>query len=247
MTKAEIKSQEVVDQRNSGWTPAIVGSLSACIVGGLISYFVLKSFIPIFPFPELPEMGLGPPPELVKKYHDAEYAFRSNNGASDCAIIGLCIGAMMGLFTVRTRRILSTVAGGIGGLLGGAIAGYFIGQLLAHGLIVKTEMTLLHSTLFHLAIWVSISIGIAIAICLVHPNAKQFLAALIAAVISGALASISFNALGSTFFPFSNLALITPNSVNELILWIGTSSIALGVGFGLGMRKPTPKNIVYGE
>ncbi len=246
MTTEEIDAKKTVDQQSNGWTPAIVGSLSACIAGGLISYFVLNSLTPIFPFPDLPELGLGPPPELVQKYHDAEYAFRSNNGAVDCGIIGLCVGAMMGLFTVQSRRFLSLIAGGLGGLLGGAIAGYSVGQFVAQGLIVKTDMTLLHSTLFHLAIWCSIAIGLALAICLVHPNAKQSLAALIAAVVSGALASISYNALGSTLFPFANLALITPTAVSELILWIASSSIALGLGFGLGMRKAKPKVIVYG-
>ena len=237
MEAIPLEAEQIDSQQKNGWMPGIVGSLSACILGGLLSFIVLEMLAPIFPFADLPELGPTPSAKLIQEYHKAEFAFRSNNGAADCATIGLCIGALMGLVTVRTKRVLSMIAGGIGGLIGGAIAGYLIGDLVAHGLIFKAEQTVLRSTLFHLAVWASIAVGFAFAICLVHPNVKQSLAALIAGLVSGAMASISYNALGSILYPMSDLSFIVPNSLNERVLWFATGAIALGVGFGMGTRS----------
>lgn len=225
------------EQLHHGWSPGLFNALAACLLGGICGYFVLNSFVPIFPFAELPEMGAFPSEELITQYKQAQYAFRSNNGAIDGAILGLCFGAFLGLLTVRTRRILSVVAGGIGGLIGGAVAGYCVGNFAAHGLINKTDQTILQSTLFHFLIWASIAVALSLGISMAQSSpTKQTIAGLTAALVAGAIASISYNAIASTLFPLANLTFISPATAMERMLWIATGSIALAIGFGMGLR-----------
>jgi hypothetical protein len=231
---------------NRGWNPSFVSAVGACLVASIAGFLVIDAITPVSPWPDLPEMGMSPSDAVIKLYHDAEYAHHSHNGAINVGILGATIGLLLGLVTVSRRRILSGIAGAIGGFVGGAASGYVIGQYVARGRIFQGEQLMWISTMYHFALWGSIGVGIALALSAVHPNIRQTSSAVISALVGGLLAAIVFNLACTTFYPMSNLLLITPQTAVERMIWIGSGALLLGLGFGLGMRpstvKPAPAN-----
>ncbi|MEQ1825440.1 MAG: hypothetical protein ABL921_05815 [Pirellula sp.] len=215
--------------------------MTACILGGIAGYSLLQRLAPMYPFANLPEMGDNPPAALVKQYHEAEYAFQSHNAAANCGLLGACIGLFLGLLTVNRRRILTSMAGGLGGIVGGVVAGYIVGQYVAYGQIFKSDQSLLMSTTYHLAVWASMAIGACLAICAVHPNLRQTGSALVSALVAGSLAALVYNIVCTTLYPLANLLLIHQSNANERLVWVASGAGLLGLVIGLGMRSAAPK------
>ena len=137
------------------WAPALQSSLLSCVAGSLVGCAIVHAVDPFFKFAQLPELGLSPSPELLKKYHDATLAFWTSNYALDFGLLGLCIGSTIGLFSTRTRRAASSLAGSLGGSVGGIISGYILGIFTAYSIIRSEDQSLVHSATMHFAIWAS--------------------------------------------------------------------------------------------
>ncbi len=215
---------------NAALWMALVGGL----LGGLIGFVVVNAAHPVLPFEDLPELGMSPSAELVKRYHVAEYAFRSGNGAVDCGILGGCLGLVIGLFTVR-RRALGAIVTGVAGLALGALAGFVIGRFVATALITSVPQTLAQSAFYHGAIWGLIGAGIGASVGLLN-RSSAFLNLTIFGLIGGVLGAIVFNIVAPIVAPASNLSIITPASAAERIVWIGSAAVCIGLFVGLGLR-----------
>jgi hypothetical protein len=221
---------------STGWMPKFLGLLTACLVGGVLSFFVLEQIYPVYSLADLipPPM---PTPEIVQEIQAKTRDFTSKNGAIDCAILGACLGLSLGLITSRNKRIQSAIAGATGGAIFGGVVGFMIGHYVADLLIRHSDQSMLESSFVFFAVWGVIALGIGLGISLVHRNARQTLSAVLSAIVGGALGAIAFNVASSTLNPSSNLTCITPGTTNERILWIACGVLMILVGFALGMRN----------
>ena len=209
---------------------ALIGGL----LGGVIGFLIVNAAHPVLAFEDLPELGMSASAELVARYHAAEYAFRSGNGAVDCGILGGCVGLVIGLFTVR-RRALGAIVTGIIGLAFGALAGFIIGRFVATSLIASAPQTLAQSAFYHGTIWGLIGGGIGGCVGLLN-RSPAFANLTIFGLIGGLLGAIVFNIVAPIVAPASNLSILTPASAAERIVWIGSSAICIGLFIGLALR-----------
>ena len=97
MISSENRPDDVASQ--PGWNPGFIAILLACIVGGFVGGLIVHQLHPLFAYEELPPLELGSPPALIKKHHDAAFAYQTQNYASEFAIIGLAFGICIGAFT----------------------------------------------------------------------------------------------------------------------------------------------------
>jgi len=213
-----------------GWITLLGGLLA-----GLLGFFIVNAAHPIFPFEDLPELGMSPAPELVSRYHAAEYAFRSNNAAVDCGVLGGCLGLLLGLVAVK-RRVTGALLTGLVGLVAGSIVGYAIGPFVAHGLITSSPQTLTQSALIHCTIWGVIGAGVGGAVGILH-RPSRFTSLLVSGLAGGVVGAILFNVAAPLVSPTSNLSIVTPTTMVERILWIVPATLAISLFVGLGLRE----------
>lgn len=220
----------VAKTTNAGLGMALVGG----VLGGVIGFLVLNATHPFFPFEELPELGMTPSAELVKQYHQAEYTFRSSNGAVDCGILGGCLGLLMGIFAVQ-RRALGAIVTGVVGLAFGAIAGFVIGRLVGNALINSVPQTLAQSAFYHGTVWGSIGVGVGACVALLN-RSSAFLNTSIFGLVGGVLGAIVFNIVAPIVAPAANLSILTPETAAERGVWIGSAAVCIGLFVGLALR-----------
>lgn len=232
---------EPMTSTTENWSPNLFPSLVACIAGCVIGYAVVHSVHPFFKFADIPELGISAPPELIKRYNDAQIAFWANNYALDFGLLGLCIGSTIGFITTRLRRIPSWLAGLVGGFVGGAIAGYIIGIFVAKALIASANQSLIQSTGFHFAIWASIFASILLMVGWVQDGAIRSAAFVLNGVVVGLAVAIVYNIASPLIFAHANLLKLIPNTSLERVVWILTCSIVLGLGLHLGLGNRTIK------
>ncbi len=218
------------------WQPSILLSVIAATLGGVVGFLILYKLHPYFPRPELPEMPQYPSEELRALYRDAELKFHSQNGAFDCAILGGCLGLLLGLVTGR-KKVLSAIAGTALGVVSGGGVGAGIGYRVATDINRSAEQSLLFSSLYHFAIWGTIGILVFAAIAVVH-DLKQIGNAIISGILAGVFAALAYIVVSSIMFPTANLSIVSPESSTQRFVWIASGCLALGLCLGLGFRKP---------
>lgn len=229
-------STSAINSSDRSWQPSILLSVIAATLGGVVGFFILYKLHPYFPRPELPEMPQYPSEELRALYRDAELNFHSKNGAVDCAILGGCLGLLLGIFTSR-KRVLSAIAGTTLGVLSGGIVGAGIGYRVATDINSSAEQSLLLSSLYHFAIWGAIGILVFTAIAVFH-DLKQIGSAIISGILAGVFASLAYIVVSSIMFPTANLSLVFPEPSTQRFVWIASGCLALGLCLGLGLRTP---------
>jgi uncharacterized membrane protein YeaQ/YmgE (transglycosylase-associated protein family) len=221
---------------NRPWHPSVIATLLAGLIGGAAGLLLLNGLHPVFPLADLPELGPYPSKELIEKYSVAEYAFRSRNGATDCGILGGCLGLFFGLLTAGNYRVKAMISSALAGVLAGAIGGYVVGLMVAASIVSSAEQSLLQSTTYHAMIWAPIGAAISGAIALLH-SPRQLLPALLAGLVGGIVGSIAYNVLASILYPLSNLSIITPDTLMERLVWIGSGVLGLGACLLFGLRS----------
>lgn len=211
------------------------------VLGGLIGFLFVNAAHPVFPFEELPELGMNPSSELVARYHAAEYAFRSNNAAIDCGVLGGCLGLLLGLVATK-RRIPGAILTGVVAFIAGSVAGYAMGQFVAYAQITSSPQTLTQSAMIHATIWGVI--GGAAAGVIGWLRGSSFLSMVVSGTAGGVLGAILFNAFAPLVSPISNLSIITPRTSLERIVWIAPAVVAIGLFVGLGLRESKSQKLI---
>lgn len=226
------------------WSPKLFPSLVACITGSILGLILVQCFDPYFKFADIPDLGISPPPELIKKYNDAQIEFWSYNYSLNFGVLGLCIGVLIGLVATGVRRIPSMLAGGLGGLLGGSASGYLIGVFGAKSLIASANQSLVESAGMHFALWSAIFGLVLLFIGLVQDGPIRAAGYLLLGIIVGLAVAVVYNILSSIVFANANLLKLIPESKSERIVWILACSIILGLGLHLGLRDKNPTDAV---
>ncbi len=244
ITNSETILENDLAQPSKTWSPTFAASLVACFTGCLIGGALIQAIDPFFKFAELPELGIAPKPELVKKFQDATVAFWTNNYATDFGLLGLSLGGAIGLLATRRRRILSGLAGGFGGLLSGAAAGFAIGIFVAKSVLLSSDQSLVQSTLFHFSLWASLTACVLLIVGYVQQGWRVAFECAVIGVVLGLAVSVVYNLLSSVIFANSNLLMLLPSSTVERGVWLLICSSVLGIGLHFGLRTKHQKQPV---
>lgn len=223
------------------WSPKLIQSLIACVIGGFVGCALVHSIDPFFKFANIPELGISPPPELVKKFNAAKLAFWCNNLALNFGLLGFCLGAGVG-FSTEVRRIPSVIAGAVGGMLAGAVAGYLSGMVVARTLIASGDQSLIQSTLLHFAQWSSMFATILLLVGFVQSGPIRALNCALVGLAIALVVAVFYNILSSLIFPQTNLLTLIPESRFERFIWILSCSIVFGMGLHHGLNRMRPSN-----
>jgi hypothetical protein len=223
----------------SRWSPTVSLSVLACVIG---SAFVLSFSIlctPVFRYPNLPELGISPKPELVEKHHAAQYEFQTHNNALNFALIGCCYAIPFGFLTsIRNRVVVALITGLATGIVGG-IAGYLAGWFIAGETIASNDQSLVVSALLHAAVWVPIALGLSVTANYMNGNRKNTIGAVVVGVLSGLAVAFAYNVLFSALFSGVNLLSLIPVGTFERVVWCLGCSIVLGLGIAMGLQLET--------
>lgn len=239
MEHAAAASESVSERAESparAWSPGLGASIAACVVGGLVGAGVIHAIAPVFPYADLPELGIAPPPELVAKHRDATLAFWSQNFAIDFAILGLCLGAAVGCVADRNRRVAAIVLGAVCGSIGGAIASFVLGRFIALAIIQSADQSLVQSTIFHFIAWSAMLAPALAAIGFLHRGIIAAPSFALGGIGLGVLAAVTYNLAFSVAFSQANLLMLVPVSLTERIVWGAVCAAAVGLGLSLGSR-----------
>ena len=228
------------------WSPNLLWSVVACIVGGLIGCGLVRAIDPFFQFESLSELGISPPPELIAKYNAAQIAFWSSNYALNFGLIGLSLGLTVGLITTRINRILSGLAGGVGGLLGGALAGYVLGIFVAKALIASEDQSLVQSALLHFAIWASMFAPIILIVGFAQDGPVNAASYLTVGIVAPFVVSVVYTVASSMIFADANLIKLIPQSSLEQGVWVLVCSVGLGTGLYFGSQGNGQSHLAVG-
>ncbi|MEZ6133886.1 MAG: hypothetical protein R3C53_03140 [Pirellulaceae bacterium] len=221
------------------WSPGLQAATLACIGGGLVAFFVIRSLHPYFAFADLPELGIAPSEEMVAKHIAATQAFWAHNYALDFGVLGLALGAVIGAVATATRRIPSCIAGAASGLVGGAAAGYGAGLMVARTIRLSADQSLVNSTLLHFAVWGTVCGLIVFSISCIQAGVMRALNNLVIAILLGLGIAALYN-LGTSLIANSyDLTFIFPTTLVHGLVWAITCSAMLGLGLHFGLR-PAP-------
>ncbi len=194
---------------------------------------IVHAIDPVFPYADLPELGLAPSPELIAQHNAAQVAFRSCNYGLGLAIIGACLGLTYGGIVSPARRLLQGVLGAIGGTVGGAVSGYFLGILVAKLIIASENESLLQSTGLHFATWAIIATIIVALVALVHRRVGGLISALTAGIATGMMAAMCYVVASSFLFADANLVKLIPEALYGRIVWV----VICAGSFGIAARS----------
>lgn len=223
-----------------GWRPTLLMTLAASILGGVVGLSILRSYHPVFPKPELPEMAQFPSEAERALHSNAELNYHRENGASNYALIGGCLGFFIGVLTTcGMKRVYSSITGSIAGAAAGGSVGWLIGERVGTDINASVQQSLFLSALYHMAVWAAIALLVFVTIALWH-DLRQIKNAIVGGLIGGLLASLIYNVVVSIVNPSANLSIITPEQTTESIVSIGLGSLALGLCLWLGFRLDSP-------
>jgi hypothetical protein len=227
------------DPNVKAWSPKLIAFSIASIVGLALGAIIVGAINPFFPFENLPELGISPSPELVKKHIAATYAFHSMNLGLNLGLMGLCFGIAFGSITAQRNRPLATVAGGLGGLVAGVLAGYLVGLYVAKAFIASADQSLVESTLIHFSSWLGILACVVLIVGYSQAGMTKAAAYLVAGIVAAMLLAVAYNLVTSILFPKANLLSVIPSTVNERIVWILVCSLTVTCGLYFGLKdKP---------
>ncbi len=227
------------------WSPPLVLSIVACMLGGLITGTVIHAKAPFFQFANLPELGINPPPELVAKFRAATYEFWTMNYLVEFGLVGLCLGAAIGLSAPNSNRAVSTIAGALSGLVSGAAAGYLVGRFIAAAVLASADQSLLHSVGYHFAIWGSILGCILLVVSSLQVGVLPGLNYLLLGIGSGFVVAVAYNLISSLAFSTANLNRLVPDTLDQRMVWaIACPAIAaLAIHFGAQRLRVAEKKV----
>ena len=192
--------------------------------------------------------GISPPGALA-----AERTRELKEGALQCAIIGACSGALLGLgmgLAVRSTR------GAVLGLLAGAVVTGAVGSL--GGLVVvRLFRDMPHFTIplvdlsgptpramvAHVALWSVLSVGVALAAGVATRRAVNIPKALLAGVVAGVVGAALVQVLATAIFMAARTERPVPtDSPTHLvrILWVGLWSVTYGLALGRVLVHGSP-------
>ena len=217
-------------------------SLIACVIGGFVGCAIVHSIDPFFKFANIPELGISPPPELVKQYNAAKLAFWCNNLALNFGLLGFCLGSGVGFISTQVRRIQSAIVGSVGGMLAGATAGYLSGMVVTRTLIASEDQSLIQSTVLHFALWASVFATILLLVGFVQSGPIRALNCALVGIVVGLVVAVFYNILSSLIFPQTNLLTLIPESRFERFIWILSCSIVFGMGMHHGLNRMRPSS-----
>ncbi len=238
---------EARDAQAAHWILRPTPSVAFCLAAGILTLVGLLATFPVFPLPDLPELGLSPSAEVLKLHSDAQLAFRSRNYAVVFGMLGLLMGVACGMATSQGKRLPSALAGGLAGSLAGAIAGYFAGTAVAGILSSGENQSLVQSGIWHFVVWAALAACIAFVIGFIHGGFKLAVTGGLIGLLSGIFVSLAWNLVGSIAFSKSNLIYLMPEKTVERIVWICASAAVLGAALSIGFKPAPPKPSAVAE
>ena len=238
MISSENRPDDVATQ--PGWNPGFIAILLACIVGGFVGGLIVHQLHPLFAYEELPPLELGSPPALIKKHHDAAFAYQTQNYASEFAIIGLAFGICIGAFTGGKRLLVCAIGGGIVGALTGMGLGYASGSYITKTLLVNAEQTMQSSMGLQTVVWGGVLANIIAVVAAMKVGVVRAWKYWLVGLAAGfAVAAIQF-VVSSLMFPNSNPIFLVPEEAAERVYWLAVFPATTGLVMALGLKKLTP-------
>lgn len=206
-------------------------------LGMLVGGWSIHAIDPFFPFADLPDLGISPPPELVERFRSATFAFHSQNLAVNLGLMGLTMGLAIGLGTTHYRRWISGICGALCGASGGAITGYFLGMQVASAVIESADQSLVQAATVHFASWAGLLVPISIVVGSLQDGVqKALLNYAVLALLLSVIGGVCYIICGSLFVPETNLLFPIPKNLAGRAIWLLCSGIPLAIGLGLGLR-----------
>lgn len=239
MVPSENSPAQVAQQ--PGWNPGFVPILLACMVGGFIGGLCVHFAHPIFAYEDLPPLELGSPPALIKRHHDAAFAYRTTNYAAELAIIGLAMGVSIGACSRGKRSLLSAVGGGLVGAISGVGLGYAAGSYVTKTLLVNAEQTLQSSMGLQTLAWGGVLANIALLVAALNLGVTRALKYWPLGLLAGFGVAVVQFVVSSILFPTSNPMFLVPEQASERAYWLAAFPLTAGLVMALGMNKLKPK------
>lgn len=224
-----------------GWNPGFFPVLLACIVGGFLGGAIVLQTHPFFAYEELPPLDFGSPPELVKQHHDAETVYRTQNYATEFAIIGLAFGICIGAFTGGNRFLLCAIGGGCVGALTGMGLGYASGLYITQKLLVNAEQTLQASMGLQTVVWGVVLANIVALVSVLKAGIVRVWMYWLVGLAAGFSVAVLQFVISSLMFPNANPIFLVPENASERAYWLAVFPVTAGLVLALGLNKLTPQ------
>ena len=230
------------------WAPSLPQFLLGFVLPATIVALVLSTVGPIYPIEDLPDMGIDPSPELVRKHIDAAYAFETQNKGLNFALIGGLVGLFTGLFTSNRLKLPSAVAATLTGAVAGGGLGFLVGTFLAKTYIVSNDQSLLISFGYHAMIWGSIFAFVLGTVGAFQNGTLGAVVGFIVGVVAGCFASVAYNLVGAIAFSDQDLANVFPRFPIQSVTMVIVCSLCGAVFAHLALNtKKTSENQATSE
>ncbi len=239
MVPSEDSPNQVATQ--PGWNPGFVSILVACMVGGFIGGLCVHLAHPLFAYEELPPLELGSPPALIKRHHDAAFAYRTTNYAAELAIIGLALGVSIGACSRGKRMLLCAIGGGVIGALSGIGLGYISGSYVTKSLLVNAAQTLQSSMGLQTLVWGGVLANIALTVAALNTGVTRALKYWPLGLLAGFGVALVQFVISSILFPNSNPMFLVPEQASERAYWLAAFPLTAGLVMAVGLNKLKPK------
>ncbi len=218
------------------WSPSVAKAAMAGLLGGLIGLGIIQTFDPFFAYADLPEMGLSPTGEQLKKFTNAQQEFYSLNYAAGLAAVGASFGVCFAGLTVPNRKIPSAMLAGLLGAVGAGIAGYFAGLQTGLELALSTDQSLTNAALVNFGIWGAMATGVAAGASLCQGNLAILVKSILTALIAAILVVVATILVSSIVFSGANSSNYIPNSWAERAVWLVVASATFGAAMAIGLK-----------
>jgi hypothetical protein len=178
----------------------------------------------------------------MQKFIAATNAYWTRNTSFQFVVMGLCIGATLGVVCSFKRRGIAAIAGGTGGAIGGLVSGYAVGLSIAQSALTSADQSLVLSAGAHFAVWAGVLSLSVLAIGISQEGFRRAAIFLIAGLVSAMGISALYILSGSIMFMNSNLLMVFPATLTERLVWVAICTLSGGLILHLSLREQSPKN-----
>jgi hypothetical protein len=171
----------------------------------------------------------------------ANFAALSGNATLWLGISGAILAGLLALTTGLLRRagarsLAGLAAGIVLGAGAGALAGYLAVSVHGSMLAAKTGNDLPEHQvmMLHGLTWGLVGLGVGLACGLSGPrfSGKSLVMTLLVGGVMGCLGGVAFSIVAGVAAPLANSSLPIPEAGSGRMIWIGLSSVLMGLGLG---------------
>ncbi|MBU6173336.1 MAG: hypothetical protein KGQ60_06000 [Planctomycetes bacterium] len=218
------------ERNRNEWHPTTFTCFAACLTGCLLGTILIHAVDPFFDLQYTKELGISPPPEEIQKYRSAIQQYWVNNYTLDFAMLGGALGMCIGFISTLSRRIPSTAAGCIAGVLLGACSANISSGFVVQAILANSDQSLLLAVGLQGSIWGSVFGAIVFAVASIQSDIKSAANGLCFGMAFGFLSVIGYLIIFSFAFTGADLTHLIPMTFLERIVWAMIESVILGIG-----------------